>query len=349
MKIALIAPPFIEVPPQRYGGTELFIADLAEGLAEAGHEPVVYAVRSSTVRCPVRGWFDEPEWPPASERAAQFRNHVHTVRAIRDCLDDDFDVVHVHDVAAVPLSVFLPAPVACTLHHDHEPEFSAVYAQFPEVQYVAISQFQQSQETLARIRTIHHGLRTQDYTCVQAKQQYLSFLGRIAPIKGVHVAIEVAKKTGIPLKIAGEIQPVFQDYWEADVKPHLDGRLIEYVGEADLRMKNELLGHSMACLFPITWNEPFGLVMIEAMACGTPVLAFGGGSVPEVVEDGVSGWICENADDMAARAQDPGIDARECRRYVEEQFSVRRMVADYVRLYEQLAEDHRESDSLMSA
>ncbi len=127
------------------------------------------------------------------------------------------------------------------------------------------------------------------------KQEYLSFLGRIAPIKGTHLAIEVAKKSGIPLKIAGEVQPIFQDYFDREVKPHIDGKFIEYVGEADLENKNELLGNSLAMLFPIQWNEPFGLVMIEAMACGTPVLALPGGAVEEVVCDGISGFVCQSS------------------------------------------------------
>src|SRR5205823_8894499 len=139
--------------------------------------------------------------------------------------------------------------------------------------------------------------------------RYLSFIGRIAPVKGVHIAIEVARKSGIPLKIAGEIQPAFQDYFDSQVKPALDGKFIEFIGEADLAAKNELLGDSLAMLFPIEWDEPFGLVMIEAMACGTPVLAFHGGSVPEIVKDGVSGYICKSLDEMAAHANNLDIPA----------------------------------------
>ena len=128
------------------------------------------------------------------------------------------------------------------------------------------------------------------YTAPRGKRSHLTFLGRIAPVKGTHIAIEVAKRAGIPLKIAGEIQPMFRDYYETRVKPHVDGNFIEYVGEADLAAKNELLGNSLALLFPIEWEEPFGLVMIEAMACGAPVLAFANGSAPEIVRDGVSGY-----------------------------------------------------------
>ena len=148
--------------------------------------------------------------------------------------------------------------------------------------------------------------------CRAASRDYLSFLGRIAPIKGTHIAIEVAKKSGIPLKIAGEVQPIFQDYFDSQIKPHIDGKFIEYVGEVDLAAKNELLGNSLAMLFPIQWDEPFGLVMIEAMACGTPVLALPGGAVEEVVRDGVSGFVCQCVDEMAQRAAAcPGASIRE--------------------------------------
>src|SRR5439155_21276517 len=133
------------------------------------------------------------------------------------------------------------------------------------------------------------------------KQKYLSFIGRIAPVKGTHLAIEVAQKSGIPLKIAGQVQPAFQDYFDVEIKPKIDGKFIEYIGEADMDAKNELLGDSMAMLFPIQWNEPFGLVLVEAMACGTPVLALPGGSVPEIVRDGVSGYLCTSVEEMTNR------------------------------------------------
>jgi glycosyltransferase involved in cell wall biosynthesis len=336
MKVALIAPPFITVPPERYGGTELFVANLAEGLADAGHEAVVYAVRRSTVKCEVRGWYDEPQWPPDANEPARFRNHVHTARAIRDAIADGFDIIHVQDAVAVPLSLFASAPMVYTLHHPHEPELTQLYQQFPQISFVAISRFQQAREPLARIRTVYHGIRAESFAVVPRKQPYLSFLGRIAPVKGVHVAIDVAKACGIPLKIGGEIQPLFRDYWERCVRPHVDGKFIEYVGEVDHRHKQELLANSLAFLFPIQWNEPFGLVMIEAMACGTPVLALRGGAVEEVVANGISGWVCDSAAELAEKASAPAISPNECRRYMEQRFSLSRMVCEYVRLYRDL-------------
>jgi glycosyltransferase involved in cell wall biosynthesis len=201
---------------------------------------------------------------------------------------------------------------------------------------VAISEFQAKQECMARLHTIHHGIDVGLYRFVPQKQEYLSFIGRIAPIKGTHVAIDVAQRTGIPLKIAGEVQPTFREYFEKKIRPHLDGRLVEYIGPADLAAKNELLGNSMAMLFPIQWNEPFGLVMVEAMACGTPVLAMPGGSVPEVVREGVSGHICRSVRAMANRALDLRLDPATVRRYVEENYSTDKMVRQYVDLYQEI-------------
>ena len=168
----------------------------------------------------------------------------------------------------------------------------------------------------------------------------MSFLGRIAPFKGAHLAIEVAKNCGIPLKIAGEVQPMFQEYFDTQVRPQIDGKFIQYVGEADLRAKNELLGDSLALLFPIEWDEPFGLVMVEAMACGTPVLALPGGAVAEVVSDGVSGYVCQWLDEMADYARD--VETLICpsavRKYVEQRFNAERIAAEYVQLYSPIYE-----------
>jgi glycosyltransferase involved in cell wall biosynthesis len=189
------------------------------------------------------------------------------------------------------------------------------------------------------MQRIHHGIDVTSYQLVQNKQRYLSFIGRIAPIKGTHIAIEIAKRSGIPLKIAGEVQPQNRDYFEKKVKPSLDGSFVEYIGPADLKAKNELLGNSMAMLFPIQWNEPFGLVMVEAMACGTPVLATPGGSVPEVVRDGVSGFICRTTSQIVNKLQNLAFEPAALRRYVEQEFSVQKMVGKYIDLYRHLLEE----------
>jgi glycosyltransferase involved in cell wall biosynthesis len=164
----------------------------------------------------------------------------------------------------------------------------------------------------------------------------------MVPCKGAHTAINVARRAGLRLKLAGEVQPMFGDYWREVVLPQVDGDRVQYIGEADGALKNELLSGARALLFPIDWEEPFGLVMIEAMACGTPVLAFGSGSVPEIVRDGVSGWICADVDEMIARAVAPGIPAGPCRSWAEARFSCERMVDGYLDLYDRLRAGDRQ-------
>src|SRR5690349_20565576 len=297
MRIALIAPPFIPVPPRRYGGTELFIGHLAEGLKQNGIDVVVYANGDSTVDVEVRSLYPESEWPLTGEIFSNLKDVNHTTWAIADAARD-CDIIHLNNAPGLASTRFIDQPVIYTVHHPHEQMLSDFYAHFPQVHFVAISQFQCSQEAMPRCQAIHHGIDFSDYRLQHKKQPYLSLIGRLAPVKGPHLAIEVAKQTGIPLKIAGEIQPMYESYFESEIKPQIDGCFIEYIGEADLAAKNELLGNSLAMLFPIQWNEPFGLVMIEAMACGTPVVGLKHGSVPEVVRNEVSGFVCETVEEM---------------------------------------------------
>lgn len=342
MRVALIAPPFISVPPKHYGGTELFIAHLAEGLTQSGIDVVVYATGDSTVKAELRFLYPKSLWPLEGENLSNLRDVNHTAWAVADAARD-CDLLHLNNAAGVVSSRFHNVPLVYTVHHPHEGGLSDFYGYYPEVQYVTISHFQRSLESMPRMRTIHHGIRIEDYPLRRKKAQYLSFIGRLAPVKGPHLAIEVAKKTGIPLKIAGEVQPVFRSYFESRVKPHLDGNFIEYIGEADLATKNEFLGNSMAMLFPIQWNEPFGLVMIEAMACGTPVIALRAGSVPEVVQDGLSGYVCQDVDEMAKRIRNLSISPSIVRRYVEQEFSVNVMAKKYIDLYTEILAQREEA------
>ena len=336
MRVAIIAPPFIPVPPPKYGGTELFIAQLATGLTELGHEVVVYANGESHLPCEVRWLYETSDWPLADPANATLKSLVHTSWAMRD-LDDGYDVVHLNDTLATVFVPFVSVPAVQTLHHPHEPSLSAVYDRHPAITYVAISEFQRQQHAMPRLCTIHHGLRAADYTFEPHKDEYLLFLGRIAPLKGTHLAIDIAQRTGLPLKIAGEIQPVFGDYWEREIAPHVDGRQIQYVGEADFAAKNELLAHARAMLFPIQWDEPFGLVVIEAMACGTPVLALPGGSMPELVKNGVNGYLCADPAEMAQRVVHLDIDPARCRSYVDDHFGLDLMVRRYEELFSRAA------------
>ena len=334
MRIALIAPPFIAVPPIAYGGTELFIAHLASCLHERNHDVIAYANGDSRVPCELRWRYRHGQWPLSDSAGAQLKNADHTAWAIHDAAKST-DIIHLNDIIGLPYTLFVDVPAVLTIHHPHEPLLSEMYVKYPEIQYVAISAAQARREPMPRTSVVHHGLDLSEYIFRGEKEGYLAFLGRMAPCKGPHRAIEVAKRAGLPLKPAGEIQPVFREYWEERVLPHVDGDQVQYVGGANKALKNELLSRARALLFPIEWDEPFGLVMIEAMACGTPVLAFAGGAVAEVVRDGVSGWICGDVDDMAARATNPSIAAVSCRKWVAERFSCERMVRSYIDIYEQ--------------
>ncbi|HYG99313.1 MAG TPA: glycosyltransferase family 4 protein [Terriglobales bacterium] len=345
MRVALVAPPFIPVPPKVYGGTELFIAHLAEGLSKLGIDVVVYCNGESTVSVEKRWIYAESQWPIQGEVYANLKDINHTAWAIRDA-SSDCDIIHLNNLPGLATSRFVSNRFVYTMHHPSEPGLSAFYQFYPEVEYVTISDFQRLRETMPRTRTIHHGIDLSLYRSQEKKGGYLSFLGRIAPPKGTHLAIEVAKKSGIPLKIAGEVQPIYRDYFDSEIRPHLDGKFIEYVGEADLPSKNELLGNSIAMLFPIQWDEPFGLVMIEAMACGTPVLAMPGGAVQEVVKDGVSGWVCRSTAEMATRAQEAATTFRPSavREYVAAEFSLATMVARYAQCYEEVLNLDKEDE-----
>jgi len=332
VRVALVSPPFIPVPPPQYGGTELFVAQLASGLQERGVEVIVYTNGESDLPVETRWLYPRANWPITGETLDSLKDMNHSSWAIQDAAAC-CDLIHINNAPGIVFKRYVPTPFVCTLHHPKEPLLSDLYSYFPDVHYVCISEFQRREHGLLNSRTIHHGIDSQKYGYGDGNREYLSFLGRMAPMKGAHLAIEVAKKAGIPLKMAGEVQPVFQSYFDTMVKPHIDGNFIEYLGPADLKAKNQLLGRSLALLFPIQWNEPFGLVMIEAMACGTPVLALPGGSVSEVIRDGISGYICQNVDEMARIAQKLAIPPSLPRKYVELNFSVAKMVDEYLACY----------------
>jgi len=335
MRIALIAPPFIEVPPKRYGGTELFIGNLACELDAQGHDVTVYGNGASRLPCAVKWRYRDPEWPLHDAVRSQLKNVDHTAWAMHDAAPWA-DIVHLNDIVGAPFTRFVDAPTVLTIHHPHEAALSEQYMRYPAIHYVTIADWLSRCEPMPSVDTIHHGIPVSGYTFEIEKDDYVAFLGRMAPCKGPHLAIEAARLAGVKLKLAGEIQPPFRDYWEEQVKPRIDGEQIVYVGEADQEMKSALLSRARALLFPIQWEEPFGLVMIEAMACGTPVLAFPGGAVEEIVEDGVNGWVCRDLADMAAHITSLDVSAVTCRQFAAMHFSVARMAEQYVDLYERI-------------
>jgi len=337
MRIAIVSPPFIAVPPKRYGGTELFIAHLAARLHERGQEVTVYGNGESRLPCRVKWRYAADDWPLDDTVRADLKNIDHTAWAMRDAADSA-DLIHLNDIVGVPLTQFVKTPAVMTLHHPHEPVLSEQYARYPNVDYVAIGAWLAQRETMPKLHVVHHGIPVGSYTFSESKDDFVAFLGRMAPCKGPHLAIEAARRAGVRLKLAGEVQPIFRDYWESQVLPQIDGKQVDYIGEVDHQRKNQLLSRARALLFPIQWEEPFGLVMIEAMACGTPVLAMPGGAVAEIVRDGVNGRICADVEQLAARLQASLPASRTCRDFVTQHFSVDRMVDRYLDLYQRVTQ-----------
>jgi glycosyltransferase involved in cell wall biosynthesis len=293
--------------------------------------------------------YEKPYWPLKGEYHEFVMDVNHSTWAVRDA-EKECDIIHMNSALGLAATRFANLPVVYTVHHGKEEGLANFYSGFPNTHFVCISDFQHKQLCVSKCRTIHHGVDLDEYILpFQEQRMYLAFLGRIAPVKGTHLAIEVAKRSGIPLKIAGEVQPMFQQYFDEKVKPHIDGKFIEFVGKVGLADKNTLLGGALALLFPIQWHEPFGLVMPEAMACGAPVVALRGGSVPEVVQDGVSGFVCDDLDQMVLAVKRLPLDATSVREYVVKKFSRDRMVDEYLSLYFKIAGERRLTEASAAA
>jgi len=340
MKIAQVAPLFESVPPQGYGGTERVVSYLTEELVRQGHQVTLFASGDSVTQahlvaaCPRALRLDEQ----CVDQLAQCM--VLLEHVFRQA--PTFDLLHFHiDYLHFPLSARQRVPHVTTLHGRLDiPDLVPVYQTFPSMPVVSISDAQRRPlPGLQWQGTVYHGLPEDLYTFQDTPGSYLAFLGRISPEKGIEQAIAIARQAGMPLKIVAKIDQVDRAYFQSVVQPLLDDPLVEYLGEMGERDKNAFLGQAYALLFPIDWPEPFGLVMIEALACGTPVIAYGRGSVPEVVEDGVTGWIVAGRDDaIQAIAQVSTLSRRRCRQTFEERFSATQMTQDYLRIYQQLLE-----------
>ncbi len=312
-------------------------AELAKCLTRLGHDVTVFATGDSSPAGRLLWRFPRAVWPPDDH--AELR---HAAFAWRHIVANapDVDVVHVHQAQSLALASLQPLPVVATIHHERDAKLVDFYGDFPDVTYVAISQRQAELSPELRARhVVHHGLDPQLYPLGEGRGGYVAFLGRLAPQKAPHVAIDAAIAAGVPLRIGGEAHWVAREYFEREVKPRLANPLITHLGEVSHAPKLELLGGARALLFPIEWEEPFGLVMIESMLCGTPVIAFPHGSAPEVVDDGVTGWIADTEDDMVARLRalrdgDLAFDRRLCREQAVRRFGMDRMVDDYLAVYQ---------------
>ncbi|WP_198295584.1 MULTISPECIES: glycosyltransferase family 4 protein [unclassified Diaminobutyricimonas] len=345
MRIGLIAPPMVAVPPPNYGGTEMVIDLLARGLTARGHQVVLYTVGDST--CPVELRWKHPE--ALSTEAGLFAEVVHArdgYRALRDV-----DLIHDHTTSGplLPPGSFPQLPILATLHSLLEPELrNSLTRTVGRIGLIAISHDQRRSAPEIPMRTvIHHGIDASMYPFGNGDGGYLLFLGRIAPVKGVHHAINVARATGRRLLIAAKMWESEERRYFAEVIEPMLGPGIEYLGPVGPERKRELLAGAEALINPIRWREPFGLVMIEALACGTPVIAFPEGAAPEIIENGVTGFLCTDEADMAAALERVAtLDRAVCRRACLRLFSVNRMVNRHVRAYADAIERFHSTDTL---
>ena len=340
MRIAQIAPLYESVPPKYYGGTERVVSYLTEELVQQGHAVTLFASGDSVTAAKLVA---------ASRRSLrldkqsidQLAHHVLLVEKVFQH-SDEFDIIHFHvDYLHFPLSRRARVSQITTLHGRLDtPDLVPIYKEFRDMPLVSISNAQR--EPLPWVNwqaTVYHGLPNGLYRFHAAPGKYLAFLGRISPEKRVDHAIEIAKQTGIPLKIAAKVDNVDKQYFEAVVEPLLNSSLVEYIGEIGDGEKNEFLGNAYALLFPIDWPEPFGLVMIEAMACGTPIIAYRKGSVSEVMEEGRTGFIADSLKGAVHAVHRISELSRErCREVFNQRFTAARMARDYVQVYEQLVE-----------
>ena len=339
MKIAQIAPLIESVPPRLYGGTERIVFWLTEELVRQGHEVTLFASGD---------FITSAELVPCAREALRLNPSVKDPIPYYMLMLDkvrrrahEFDILHFHiDHLHFPLFRDIAERTVTTLHGRQDlPDLPPLYFGFNEMPMVSISHSQREPLPQANYAaTVYHGLPTDLYKPIfQPRGGYVAFLGRISPEKRPDRAIEIARALGVPLKIAAKVDKVDAAYFEETIKPMLDGPGVEFIGEVNDAQKNAFLGEALALLFPIDWPEPFGLVMIEAMACGTPVLAFRNGSVPEIIDDGVTGRIVDTTREaLAALPQVLAMDRRAVRRRFEQRFSATRMANDYVNVYRQL-------------
>lgn len=341
MKIAQIAPLYESVPPKLYGGTERVVANLTEALVDLGHEVTLYASGDSETRARLIPQGEQAlRLSPCSVDPA-IQHLLMLERVYRDV--GDYDVIHSNvDYQPYSFTRRSPTPIVTTLHGRLDlPHLVPLYREFDDVPVVSISDAQREpMRGINWVGTVYHGLPPENFRFHEKPGGYLAFLGRISPEKRVDWAIEIAIKAGIPLKIAAKIDAVDWEYYEDEIKPLMDHPLVEYIGEIAEHEKSDFLGKALALLFPIDWPEPFGLVMIESMACGTPVIARRCGSVPEVMEDGGSGIVFDTLEEGVQAVQKAArLDRRKCRGVFDRRFTAHRMAEDYLQIYESLLQN----------
>jgi glycosyltransferase involved in cell wall biosynthesis len=338
MRIAQVAPLAEPVPPKLYGGTERVVSWLTEQLLALGHEVTLFASGDSTTRARLI---------PVIPRAMRLRRPRPDASAAATLLLDavakaaeDFDVIHFHiDWIHLPLMEQLSAPFLTTCHGRLDlPGLSEIIQKFPSAPFISISESQRAPLAEAHwLGTVYHGMPPDLYRPSFEQGKYLAFLGRLTPDKGPVDAVEIAREAGFPLRIAAKMPRQQGRYFKEQIEPLIDGQLVQFTGEMDERGKGQLLRNALALLFPIDWPEPFGLVMIEAMACGTPVIAYRCGSVPEVIDHGITGFVVENQTEAIRAIPDIDLlDRRRIREVFEQRFTCNRMARSYLDHYQAL-------------
>ena len=338
LRIGLVAPLFESVPPRLYGGTERVVSYLAEELVRLGHRVTLFATGDSVTTARL-----DAVWPRALRLDGRSHEHqiphaLHLEHVFRRAAE--FDVIHFPtDRLHVGLARRCGVPHVTTLHGRLDlPDLAPLLREFHDIPLVSISDAQRRPLPWANWQaTVHHGLPAAMLPLQPQPGRYLAFLGRISPEKRCDRAIEIARRLGMPLRIAAKVDPADQVYYEQTIRPLLADPLVDFVGEIGEHDKAAFLGGASALLFPIEWPEPFGLVMIEAMSCGTPVVAFRHGSVPEIVDEGVSGYIVDSVDDALPAVQAAAaLDRRACRARFEQRFTAARMASAYLEVYRRL-------------
>lgn len=339
LRIAQVAPLYESVPPKLYGGTERVVSYITEELVRRGHEVTLFASGDSLT---------DANLVPGCERALRLERkpelgcslQLAMLAEVFESARDNFDIVHAHiDYWSFPFASLTGTPAITTMHGRLDiSDLHPVYKRFRDAALVSISDMQRAPlPGVNWVATVHHGMPRNLLRLNERRGSYLAFIGRISPEKGIDRAIEVALRSGVPLKIAAKVDVVDREYFEAVIKPLIKPPMIEYIGEIDDEQKNEFLGGALALMFSIDWPEPFGLAMIEALACGTPVIARPCGAVPEIIRPGVTGFLASETDELvAAVGKIDSISRAECRREFEERFTSEVMVAKYERVYHRL-------------
>jgi glycosyltransferase involved in cell wall biosynthesis len=351
MKIAQVAPLTEAVPPKLYGGTERVVAYLTDALVELGHEVTLFASGDSLTKAELA-----PIWPRALRLDPDVKDFFAPIFMELEMVArraHEFDMIHAHlDYFGYPMLRLLDVPSVTTLHGRLDmPELPALYGVYGDIPVVSISDSQRGPLPQANyVATILHGLPKDLLAKGPGTGGYLAFLGRISPEKAPDAAIRIAAAAGMPLKIAAKVDKVDAEYFRTTIKPLLSLGHVEFIGEIGEHQKSEFLGNAAGLLFPIAWREPFGLVMIEAMACGTPVIAFEDGSVPEVLEDGVTGFIVQNETQAAAAVGKLGmLDRDRIRAEFDRRFTAQHMAQNYLKLYSRLTKSQRTANGVQPA